>query len=342
MPHLWALILTVLIGIIYNFDNRREIHTKIYLFIIWLAITAVGGLRSLDTLTDTTGYHWMYTSLTQYGLADYISYTGYDFAYFTINWICAKIGIPWQLYLLAVEGFVFASVTLWVKKNSRDPIFSMVLFECLYMGIFEMALRQGMGMAFLLLGYDALNDRKKIRAIILFALGCLSHLTGIVFMVFLVLRRIKLTDKVHLALWITVVLSYVFSPWFLAGVNIIGGALGRNQYLEFYKQKPTNLRLLTTTLLVLAFVFRRQIQKRFEDSGGYYFALYFMLAFLALGGGVITRLAAYYGMFICFLLPEMFAVFKERKLVSIMASLALLGIYIPSSGFITEYRFFWQ
>ena len=76
----------------------------------------VAGFRGLNALSDTEAYYSTYRFETQnYSFTDYLNYTKtHDTLYYMTNWLFARAGVPWQLYLTMVSLFVIGSFVYWI------------------------------------------------------------------------------------------------------------------------------------------------------------------------------------------------------------------------------------
>lgn len=342
MPHLYNAILTTIFVIVGCYIRLSKRNKNVILFLIWILLTLVAGLRSVGTLSDTSAYHWYYTIATTMSFTDFYKMTGFDMFYYALNWISANIGIPWQFFLLTVESFIIGSVVLWAKYNSSDPFFSLLMYECMLLLTFESAIRQGLAIAFILNGYNALNDKKTHKAIIYFMLAFCSHISSIVFLLFIMLRKARLGDKLHIIMIPVVVCIYFNRDVFLKFVNIVAQVFGFHKtYGSRYSEEPRTLMALLCIIAIYSICFRKQIRAGCGDSDDYFIALYLMAIFMSLGGGAILRISWYFGVFLCLLLPEIFKTFIQKKAITCISSFALLALYVFSNN-IKDYAFFWQ
>lgn len=343
MPNVINVFITLIFGIGLGERLQDAKWKKIYLIVIWLCLSLVAGLRRLDVLNDTDTYHWIYEFGTKnYSFKEYFDLCKtHDFLYYMMGWILARASLPWQVYLTTVSLFVIGSFVYWIYCNSEDVVVSMLIFECLFLNVWQGALRQAMAMACLLWCYQMFQIGRRMRGIILFLVAMGFHTTAVCFLPVLIVRKLYIND-VTLALGALVCAGFhIFRNYFLVFVNKIGNLFGRNLYETFWGQQPVILIVMVFIILFIMVILRKQIREQCPASSEYYIAVFWMLALLALGGGVMVRLAWYPGMFISLAIPVIISSFKEKRLVKYMAIGMLLLMYIPNVD-LHSWCFFWQ
>lgn len=343
MPNLINVFITLILGMGLGDRLKDPKWKKIYLIIIWGCLSLVAGFRGLNAISDTASYHWTYQFETRnYSFGEYLVYVKtHDTLYYMTNWLFARAGVPWQLYLTMVSLFVIGSFVYWIYSNSEDVVVSMLIFECLFLNVWQAALRQSLAMACLLWCYQMFQIGRRKRGILLFLAAMGFHTTAVCVLPVLIARKLHI-NNVILALGALVCAGcHIFRNYFLVLVNKIGNLFGRNLYETFWGQQPVILIVMVFIILFIMVILRKQIREQCPASSEYYIAVFWMLALLALGGGVMVRLAWYPGMFISLAIPVVISIFKEKRLVKYMAIGMLLFMYIPNADLYSWY-FFWQ
>lgn len=345
MPNVINVFLTLFSGIIlYNSDLDEDKKNRYFLIFVWIILSFVAGTRGLYALGDTEAYYSTYKGSIGFGLEEYLARIETDHLFYAINWFFSNIGLPWQGYLFLHSSFILGCFCYWIYKNSKDPLFSMIIFECLFLNVWQGSLRQALGMALLLLAYE-LNKSdlilKKVISVLLFVLAVLCHSTAIVCILFIVLRKVRLSSITVLLFSVFTACCYIFRDKLLGVINIFAASMNRNTYTEFWGQNPTTLILLCLVILVLMIAYINDLRFMSPEINEYYSAIFLMVAMLALGGGVVVRLAWYFGIFICLALPMIRELFAPRRLASILMIGSLLFLYLNSVDTSLWY-FFWQ
>lgn len=342
MPNAINVFITIFLGGIYRFVDIEEKRKKIiYLFVIGCCLSLVCGLRGLYATSDTEAYYSTFQGCLNIGLLEEIQNNIIDFGFYGTTWILANLGFTWQVYLLMYSFFVMGSFLYWIYDNSQDVVISLLIFECMFLTVWQSALRQTIAMAIILWSYKAIKNNKKLRAMFLFFIALTFHATAIVVLPFYLVRGKKVTNAVILIGTICTSLVFFFNTKFLWLVNKVAALLGRNVYLDFWKTKPITLIAFSILVLFITILMKKIFMAKYSQYAECYYALFLMLIFLALGGGVMVRLAWYYGIFLCILIPILCRCFREWKVVTLLVCLVLLGLYLPHVDYMTYY-FCWM
>lgn len=342
MPYIINVAITVIFGLLYNASDKDEEKKKRYLIVIWICLSLVAGLRGAYALGDTEGYRSSYLRAASMDFSTFFKTFEIDPGFYYLHWVCSKIGIPWQVYLLLISFFVLGTFCYWVYKNSEDVVASMIIFEAMFLNVWMGSLRQDVAMALLLIAL-MLEKRgiKKFFLIGIIVVAVLFHSTALIILVYIPLRLIPINKISVVFFAVFSVLAFVFRNNFLSGINSIASLLGRTTYEDFYKDNPTNLIFLTTVIACLAIFSMSYIMKNYPQVERYFCTIFIMLAFLALGGGAIVRLAWYFSPFFCIMLPIILKRFKPYKFTIFVAMAILIMLYLRGVD-TTTYYFFWN
>lgn len=342
MPNVVNVGLTLLFGALLQASPYGEQQKKKYfLFLVWCCLWFVAGTRGTYALSDTEAYQWTYFWAGKNSLPELVSASGVDILYYLTCWIFAHMGIPWQVFLCLHAAFVIGVFCCWVYRFSKDPLTSMLIFECLFLNVWQGAMRQAMAMACCLIAHILLTDGKKRRALMTYLLALGFHATAIICLPFAIVRKCP-ASRGTVALYIAVCGGcFALRSQLLQFINWGASLLGRNMYTSFWREEPKTLILLCILIVLAAVLVRRPILSQNPEWQEYYPAVFLMLSLLSLGGGTMVRLAWYYGVFLCLLIPAIYEGFKQKQTVSVLTVLLLLALYLRRADMQTWY-FFWQ
>lgn len=231
------------------------------------------------------------------------------------------------LMLFVNYAFLF-SFARFVWKRSYNFFISYLTVICL--GIWGMSffiLRQSLALAVLLFAYDALEDGKSIKLMVLVLLAASFHATALAFLVLYPLIRLR-RDALYLVMFL-----FVGFAFFLFGSDLINFILlfSRNEYGTTDFSGLGLLSMLVVFELLIAFFLTRGSNKMLICS----FDVGCILQILALRFSVFTRVTRYFTVSLCVLLPAMLASIddkKSRQLVSWLMCGALLVLYFVFDG----------
>lgn len=255
--------------------------------------------------------------------------------------------------------FVFAFLTLWIwfyvlEKYSKNVYMSLIIYlSSLGMFLYSLSnIRQGLAVAFGFLGFYFLAEEKKIRGILFVLLASLFHTSGIVCILFIFIRKIKLSAKYYPAIFIGFVALFPFVK--LISFAIIKYFPQYNSYLESSwfldsnKWAPILLTILYAFVFIMGeMILSKQTLTKVEESIRTFFLVYLVLTAMTLQTSLIGRFAHYFSPFVALYVPMVVSKVANRKirwilfygiiLVYLMMLLVLI-YYKPDWYHVVPYR----
>lgn len=255
--------------------------------------------------------------------------------------------------------FVFAFLTLWIwfyvlEKYSKNVYMSLIIYlSSLGMFLYSLSnIRQGLAVAFGFLGFYFLAEEKKIRGILFVLLASLFHTSGIVCILFIFIRKIKLSAKYYPAIFIGFVALFPFVK--LISFAIIKYFPQYNSYLESSwfldsnKWAPILLTILYGFVFIVGeMILSKQTLTKVEESIRTFFLVYLVLTAMTLQTSLIGRFAHYFSPFVALYVPMVVSKVANRKirwilfygiiLVYLMMLLVLI-YYKPDWYHVVPYR----
>ena len=329
-------------------NDRKKIYC-VFSGTLWILIS---GLRALSVGADTQAYYISYNVVKnesisalfdniykKYILHQDIRDPGYDFfvkltQYFTENY---------QIYLIIVAIIFMVPFTMWIIRESKNPIISFVLYSSLFYAFFSITgIRQTIATALVVLIGDKMVKERKFY---LFASICLLastiHQSALVFFPFYFVSKIPVSRKSILG-WVSVIMMAFVFRYQLKVILI--DASGYTDYAEEYAGAGTST---FTLLLICLFVLSILSYKRdheLKKNNRFYVALYSAMFFVPLTwiNPSAMRIVQYFSLYLVILIPEMIqSTFdnKSQKIVSLMAVVVLIVLLLRSNP---SYSFFWQ
>ena len=255
--------------------------------------------------------------------------------------------------------FVFAFLTLWIwfyvlEKYSKNVYMSLIIYlSSLGMFLYSLSnIRQGLAVAFGFLGFYFLAEEKKIRGILFVLLASLFHTSGIVCILFIFIRKIKLSAKYYPAIFIGFVALFPFVK--LISIALIKYFPQYNSYLESSwfldsnKWAPILLSILYAFVFIVGeIILSKQTLTKVEESIRTFFLVYLVLTAMTLQTSLIGRFAHYFSPFVALYVPMVVSKVANRKirwilfygiiLVYLMMLLVLI-YYKPDWYHVVPYR----
>jgi len=255
--------------------------------------------------------------------------------------------------------FVFAFLTLWIwfyvlEKYSKNVYMSLIIYlSSLGMFLYSLSnIRQGLAVAFGFLGFYFLAEEKKIRGILFVLLASLFHTSGIVCILFIFIRKIKLSAKYYPTIFIGFVALFPFVK--LISIALIKSFPQYNSYLESSwfldsnKWAPILLTILYGFVFIVGeIILSKQTLTKVEESIRTFFLVYLVLTAMTLQTSLIGRFAHYFSPFVALYVPMVVSKVANRKirwilfygiiLVYLMMLLVLI-YYKPDWYHVVPYR----
>lgn len=324
-----------------------------YLKIVCWVLVLLAALRGSSVGTDTIGYWQSYTigmprrSFAMV-LATYADYPGY----YLLAKTCSYLHFPVQLFFGIVEGIYIYAIYKFVNRYSRDKLYSIICFTFIGLYAFSLAgLKQALSMAFVLLYFIALQDKKYVKAVLLFLAAYFCHHASLIFLGGVVLyycRNLRLF-YVYMA---AVVLVLLFGTEFV-WTSIID-LLENDHYTKLYAQDEgysSTTMIFYGVLVVILFLFGRgYMQKKKVESKVILgmSTIAFALQSLSFVSSAAFRLSFFYLPFMVVAFSNTFnriADSDTKKIVKFIVGFMVVFFFIYSNrngGSVVPYRFFWQ
>ena len=164
------------------FDIRESKKKKIiYLFLIFIPMTIIMGIRNISVGTDTSLYCSIFKYIANENFDTALSQ--YPIVWVSINKIISLIGTDNVNYIFSIAVLINLFVAKFIYDNSDDVKMSVILYILSYF-YFNIG-RQFLSMAICVYAYKYLNNKNKketIKFMLLVLLAIGIHPTAIIFM----------------------------------------------------------------------------------------------------------------------------------------------------------------
>jgi hypothetical protein len=292
-----------------------------YVIVSCLLIFAVYGLRNTYWIGVDSRYSYRkaFESISQMSWTQLQSAgQQYNNAYYYLNWIVARLGGDYQLFVSLEALFVTVCFGRMLYRYSPSPIQSICYHFGLLFFVFHFsALKQSYAMAFLMLAFDQIVHRKPVRFILLVLIASQFHYPSLVFLPAYWITMVRPGKSFLILLAIALLLTFIFRNRLL---NLMLSAYkGTDE--EATMEGVTFLRtksIIMIVIVVAAVVFRRPT----ADDPIYGYLMEFMgiaIVFQTFCGysNIFERLADYYFQFSVIFIPMVFdRQQKQRALLS--------------------------
>jgi hypothetical protein len=166
-----------------NYDDRRK---KNYIIICGIIMALMIGLRYKGVGSGDTAFYYsnwkMMSRVSWSDLPGILQRVDLEYGYQIIVWFLSHLFSGGQWLLIFSGVFFSLSVCLFTYRNSKNPVISLMVFNCL--GLFNFmvqGLRQAIAMSICLFAYEQCKKKHFIKFILLVAIACLFHASALVF-----------------------------------------------------------------------------------------------------------------------------------------------------------------
>lgn len=300
-----CLIVVLVIGVFF-FDNRLK-SGKIYFVFSVFFLGVIAGVRSENVGHDTANYINIYNAVVSLEFSFLFTTAPYSVlepGYLLISWCAGKIGCSAYDFILFISIFDFVCIGYWIWKNSQLPLFSLMIFFCMFYSFFVTGLRQSIAFAIVVLAYEDIKFRRWKRFGIIVFLAFLFHRTALVFIPMYFLTKIK---NINASLFVALLLFpviYTFRSLVFPLLTMVSDRFENYQILNH--GDAVNYTVLLGLVSVVSFLISKN---KSDHSVDFYRNLncllisFLIMPFVGLNGSIM-RIAMYYTIAISLLMPQ--------------------------------------
>lgn len=331
--------------------NRDKTEIR-YLKIVCWVLVILAALRGITVGTDTHGYWPDYLSMSNRSflevLSQYADYPGYHLLAKT----CSLLHLPVQILFGIVEGVYVYAFYLFIKRYSSNKLYSILGFMTIGLYAFSLAgLKQVLSMAFILLGYMALDAKKYWQSVLLLVVAYFCHHVSLIFLAGVAIYFMRNTKYYYLYLVITVAVVLLGSQ-FLWGEML--SLLDNDHYSELYTSDEgysSTSMIIYGVLLGILFIFSGRYRRLMPVESKIMLGmstLAFALQEFSFISSAAFRLSFFFLPFMIVAFPNAFNCISNREIrwwVRIGVEVILIFIFVYTNrngGSIVPYKFFWQ
>lgn len=248
MIYIVTLLAILVCVVVFDFGRMNNPRFKKICYVsIFIWLTALAGF-SYNVGSDIPGYMRQYAEIGRHHFE-----TWKDFAYFEnrqpgwmlLNILCSGISKRFVLLMVVIAVFANCIVFKYIKKHTKYVFLGILLYYvCSYLNWNFNSLRQTVAIAFFLLGYDYLVDKKWIKYYTCCFGAFMFHSTAAVCFIFPLFYLIKVNYKT-VGILVLGILSIIIlmlglggadmiSEWFLNNAEFAGMFTDREEIVEAY------------------------------------------------------------------------------------------------------------
>lgn len=329
--------------------NKMEVN---YLRVVCLVLVLLAALRGSSVGTDTIAYIENYNAMPKMSFANVlVMYKDYP-GYYLLAKTCSILHLPIQFLFGIVAGIYIYAIYEFINRYSRGKLYSILCFEVIGLYAFSLAgLKQTLSMAFVLLYFISLTEKKYIKTILLALLAYFCHHASLIFLFGIILYYMRNLRLYYLYLTIIVMVTLLGTRFLWT--NMLG-LLDDQHYTETYLEDEgysTTTMFFYGVCLLFLFLFSRNYMKRRSKESRVVLGmstLAFAFQAFALVSSAAFRFSLYFLPFMIVGFPNDFNRIGDanvRRIVKFAVAFMIVFFFVYSNrngGSVVPYRFFWQ
>lgn len=317
--------------------------------VLWILIS---GLRGLSVGADTLAYKISFESVKNYPL-------GYFFQNISDKYILGEgskdpgynlfvklfqfVSDNYQVYLIFIAALFMIPFTIWIIRESKNPLISFALYSSLFYSFFSITgIRQTIALALtVLIGDKLIKEKKILPFVIITLLASTIHASALVFLPFYFLSRIPV-QRNTVMVWSFCILISIFARHQLKGIFI--QLSGYEGYAEDYEGAGAYTFSILIFFLFIWSLISYSMDRDIEKNRRFYNALFLALFFLPLTwlNPSAMRVVQYFSIYLVLLIPEMVDSTFTEESKSIASGLITVILFLLLIKNNPQYTFFWQ
>lgn len=310
---LYIFIFVYLVGLstIYTYFEEKKDEIKLLTIPTFIIFLVLDGFRNSSVGGDLNFYVNVFkeNSLQIPELSN-IFKSRFEIGYILLN---NSVRYFSDNYTILLFSFAIITLSIWfyVFWNYSENIYIslIIYFSSLGMLLYSFSnIRQGLSISIGLLGFHYFVKEKYIKGILCILIAPLFHITGIICILFLVLRKIHLSLKVFVVVFLGLILTFPllkdFSEFF---VNIFPqyiSYLESSWFLDSYKLAPIVLSIVYLILFVIGEIILKNSElTESEEYIRMLFFCYLIFTIITMQTSLLSRFAHYFSPFAALYVP---------------------------------------
>lgn len=354
--HIILILLILIIGLIIKLiSSPNKVNKRIS---TWAGVNLFfyGALRATTVGTDTFSYTNAYLMLPNLSFASLFTSTwlivSRDPIFYSFIKILTYISEEPQFMLIIISAVVAFSFSIFIYKNSINPLLSYIMFIGLrYYSFTLTGLRQAIAWSIILYSYQFIKEQKFVKFALIVILASMFHSSAILFILSYPLAKIKKIEIMTLLIFLGSMFNLILNNLILKLLVKLPILQQYESYISIkeYGTTGTTILLIYMSILIFFFVLKSKILNK--DKNMYFAynlsAIGVAITFLSFNYANIFRIGYYFVIPIIILLPSSIknAFDKKSQLLINAVVITLLVVQFiiigPGSG-TDNYQFFWN
>lgn len=239
---------------------KKDIKKKMLIF-AWIVITIFCGSNdALNFGSDISAYFQHAQRALNLSLDDYMHLNPFEPGFCVYLWGVVHLFKDPQVFLFVQYGFVNAVVLYFIYKYADNPFYGIIGYVCLGgFSFYFTAIRQAMAMAICMIGLMQMLQGHWIRAILWVLIATTFHMTSIVFIPALFIKKLKIKrNNTVLIIICCILLSFFMRPLVNIGNEYMGESYGALEH-KFKSYTGAIISIITMLVSLLLYIKNRRV-----------------------------------------------------------------------------------
>lgn len=348
--------ISMLTGLGYVLMKRKKETNKttaIYMAVSFLVLFFLASFR-YGIGFDYFSYQDIYRTVSELSFYDIMEFYGKEPLFYFVCKLFCIVGCPYHVFLVCLNIFLLFVAMRFIYCYSKIPWVSVFLYITLQFLAYNMNLiRQSIALAFFMLAYPYIKNRRIVPFTILIILGGLFHNTLLFIFPFYFLLVKENTKKFTISMLVFTVFAYLlFDPFFDAVLSFFPENYAN--YKEGYFWNPSTFDYVVFPALycILIYLFQSRIAEKAKRSLYLNSALYtFLISLFVTKHFILERFSIYPFVFSIIAIPEIICSYESKgevkqdiRYYSVFFLFLLFGmlyfLFAVSKGFHHVYPYF--
>ena len=309
--YIFIFVYLVVLSTIYIYFEEKKDEIKLLTIPTFILFLVVAGFRNSSVGGDLNFYVSVFkdNSLQIPELSN-IFKSRFEIGYILLN---NSVRYFSDNYTILLFSFAIITVSIWfyVFWNYSENIFIslIIYFSSLGMLLYSFSnIRQGLSISVGLLGFHFFTKEKYIRGLLCTLIATLFHITGIICILFIVLRKIHLSLKVFVVVLLGLILTFPllknFSEFFVNIFPQYTSYLESSWFLDSYKLAPVVLSIVYLVFFVIGeMILKNSELTESEEYIRMLFFCYLIFTITTMQTSLLSRFAHYFSPFAALYVP---------------------------------------
>ena len=320
--YIFIFVYLVVLSLIYMYYEEKKDEIKFLTIPTFILFLIFDGFRKSSVGGDLSFYVAVFkeNSLQMPELSNIFN-SRFEIGYILFN---NSLRLITDSYTILLFSFAIITLFIWFYvfwNYSKNIYISLIIYFCsLGMLLYSFSnIRQGLSISIGLLGFHYFVKEKYIKGILCILIAPLFHITGIICILFLLLRKIHLSMKVI----IFVIFGMIFTFPFLKNfseifVNIFPqytSYLESSWFLDSYKLAPVALSIVYIIFFVIGeMILKKSELTETEEYIRMLFFCYLIFTIITMQTSLLSRFAHYFSPFAALYVPMFLHKMTDKRI----------------------------